>query len=98
MASKQLEGKVALVTGASSGMGRAIALDLAAQGAKLVCCDLQKDANPRGYEANLSTATSDLIGQRGGEAIFFQLDISKMEKLEAAFAQAVSVRRAVRTS
>ena len=39
----QLEGKVAIVTGAARGIGQAIALKMAAEGADLALCDLQQD-------------------------------------------------------
>lgn len=42
---KKLEGKVAVVTGASSGFGRAMAVLFAQEGAKLVCADLHVEAN-----------------------------------------------------
>lgn len=92
MTSKALEGKVALVTGASSGMGRAVCLLLQKEGAKVVCCDLQEQANPRGYEEDIETTTADLIIKRGGEAIFHQVDISKLDQVAAAFREGISVR------
>jgi NAD(P)-dependent dehydrogenase (short-subunit alcohol dehydrogenase family) len=52
--SRRLLGLVAVVTGASSGHGRAIALAFAAEGARVVCVDLKKTAAP-GYEPNVST-------------------------------------------
>ncbi|KAI9839496.1 MAG: hypothetical protein M1819_002121 [Sarea resinae] len=90
MSARPLDNKVALVTGASSGMGRAIALGLAQEGAKLVCCDLRAEANPRGYEENLDTTTSDLIVRNGGHAIFQKTDLSKPDEVEAAFAKGIS--------
>ena len=91
MSEQQLNGKVALVTGASSGMGRATSIGLAVCGAKVVCCDLQAEANPAGFETDLHITTADLIKQKGGNAIFQKVDISKLGELEAAFEKAISV-------
>lgn len=92
MTSQLLVGKVALVTGASSGMGRAISLQLADQGAALVCCDLRAEANASGYEEDIAITTADLIVQRGGTAIFQQVDISNGKQLETAFDAALKVQ------
>lgn len=93
MSLKQLEGKVALVTGASSGMGRATALALAGEGAKIVCCDLKPSANPKGYEADINMPTVELIVQMGGEAVFQQVDISNFTQVETAFATTITASR-----
>ncbi|KAJ2898106.1 NAD(P)-binding protein [Zalerion maritima] len=87
---KALGGKVAMVTGASSGMGRLIALSLAAHGAKVVCCDLAEAANPAGYERDLDVPTASLIARRGGSAIFCRVDISDASQAERAFSSAAA--------
>lgn len=91
MAQKTLDGKVALVTGSSSGMGRGISLGLAEQGVSVVCCDLKPEANPAGFEKDLDITTADLINKQGGQAVFFKVDISKMSEIEHAFKEGIMV-------
>ncbi|GIX48182.1 MAG: 3-oxoacyl-ACP reductase [Candidatus Tectimicrobiota bacterium] len=74
-----LRGKVALVTGAGSGIGRAIALALGAEGARVVPTDLKGDT---------AEATAQEIVARGGEAWARTLDVTD-------FAQAQQVVREV---
>lgn len=62
-----LDGKVAIVTGASSGIGRSIALSYAAAGARVVV----SDTNPAGGEE-----TAALVRQAGGEASFIACDVA----------------------
>ncbi len=64
----QLTGRVAVVTGASRGIGRAIALELAKRGAKVVI-----NYNSNGDGANASV---EQIQAAGGEALAFQADVS----------------------
>jgi 3-oxoacyl-[acyl-carrier protein] reductase len=69
------EGKVAVVTGSSRGIGRAIALRLSAEGAKVV-------VNHRGSEAAANEVVEQ-IKAGGNEAIVVQADVSKITDAEA---------------
>lgn len=86
---KKLEGKVAIVTGASSGMGRAIAITCAEEGAKVICSDLRKSASPDGFESNIAVDTDQFIRDTGGETIFVACDVSKLDQVEALVNTAV---------
>ncbi len=69
-----LEGKVALVTGGGSGIGRASSLAFAREGAKVVVADV----NVEGGEE-----TARLIRDGGGDAAFFRADVSRTAEVEA---------------
>lgn len=69
-----LENKVALVTGATSGIGKATALALATAGAKVVFSGRR---DPEGE------ATAALIRDAGGECLFVRSDVSSQEDVEA---------------
>jgi hypothetical protein len=56
----RLRGKIAVVTGSTSGNGRAIALALASEGAALICSDIRKSALEGGYESDIKVDTDDL--------------------------------------
>ncbi|CRG86513.1 hypothetical protein PISL3812_03519 [Talaromyces islandicus] len=64
---RPLLGKTAVVTGSSSGNGRAIALTLAKAGANVVCSDLTPDPRSEGYEEDGQTPTHQLIASRVGK-------------------------------
>jgi NAD(P)-dependent dehydrogenase (short-subunit alcohol dehydrogenase family) len=87
--STPLRGRGAVVTGASSGHGRAIALALAAAGAGVVCSDIRKSALADGFEPDLAIDTDDLIRRRGGKAEFVQADVARAEDHETAVRVAV---------
>ena len=72
-----IQGKVALVTGAGSGIGRATALRLAAEGASVVVDDIDADGG-RG--------TVRLIEVAGGRAAFVRADVSNEEDARAMIA------------
>ncbi len=85
----KLEGKVAIVTGSSSGFGRAIARAFAEEGAKVVCSDLRAEASEQGFEGDIDTATHKAIRKAGGEAIFVKCDVSKVDEVKALVGAAV---------
>jgi NAD(P)-dependent dehydrogenase (short-subunit alcohol dehydrogenase family) len=85
-----LEGQTALVTGANSGIGRAIALNLAKNGAKVVVTGLNRQAKAGGYDTEAEVPTDALILARGGQAIFHTVDVTKAVDVEAAVAAAVA--------
>jgi NAD(P)-dependent dehydrogenase (short-subunit alcohol dehydrogenase family) len=82
---RRLEGLAVGVTGASSGIGRAVALRLAAEGAALVCCDLGPAPRAGGPEPEPDVPTDELIRRRGGQARFVVCDVTDAGAVEAAF-------------
>lgn len=83
MTEKRLADRVALITGSSSGIGRAIALLFAEHGAAVCLSDVQK-------ASRLEDETPDthkLIEAQGGRAIFVQADVSREAEVAAVVAQ-----------
>lgn len=76
----ELKNKVALVTGARRGMGKAHALALAAQGAKVAVTDIDL--------AECETVVAE-IKKRGGEAAAFKLDVSVKAEVDKIFGEVV---------
>lgn len=76
-----LQGNVALVTGASQGIGRATALALAAAGARVAVA-----ARSEGKLVE----TAQHIAAAGGEALAIKMDVADAEQIKAGFAQALA--------
>lgn len=70
-----LENKVGIVTGAGQGIGRAIAMSYAREGAKVVIAD---------FNAEMGEESVKLIRDAGGEAAFIQGDVSKEDSVKTA--------------
>jgi NAD(P)-dependent dehydrogenase (short-subunit alcohol dehydrogenase family) len=76
----EFKDKIALITGAGSGIGRATALAFASQGAKVVVSDINRKTGEE---------TAQQIRGEGGEAIFIASDVSDESQVEAMVAQSV---------
>lgn len=72
--SKSLKGKVAFVTGAASGIGRATALLLAKENAKVMVTDINESEGNK---------TTQMINESGGYAKFFRLDVTQITDVQA---------------
>jgi 3-oxoacyl-[acyl-carrier protein] reductase len=77
--SGRLQGKVALVTGAGPGLGGAIALAMAGEGARLVLCDIDAEALAR---------TQARLDELGAECLALRCDVSDRAAVDAMFEQA----------
>src|SRR5216683_4719036 len=75
-----VQGKIALVTGGGSGIGRATALKLAKEGAKVMIADYMPEGGER---------TVRMIEEAGGEASFVAADVSVTKQVEAMVAKTV---------
>jgi len=82
MSERPLQGQVALVTGAGRRIGRAVALRLAAEGARVVVHYRRSEA-----EANAVAAE---IGRAGGEAVCLAAELTRMDEIERLFGQVES--------
>ncbi|MCM2973560.1 3-hydroxybutyrate dehydrogenase [Larsenimonas suaedae] len=80
-AQDRLNGKVAVITGAASGIGKQIALLFAEQGAKVVILDMDKDA---------ATQVAEEIERKGGSAMGVAANVTDEEQVDSAFAETVA--------
>jgi len=79
-----LKDKIAFVTGAATGIGRATAIALAKAGAKVSLADINKSAAMR---------TVELIKEENGKAQFYQLDVSHKGAIEEVISQIIKTER-----
>lgn len=82
----KLTGKVCIVTGAASGIGKEIALTCAREGARLAVTDIDKRA---------AQATAEQIRAAGGQAMAVAMDVTSEEQVNAGVAAVVSAWNAV---
>ena len=76
----RLEGKVSLITGGGSGIGKASALAFAREGSKVVVADINVDGGEE---------TVRIIQDTGGEATFVRADVSKASDVTTMVSHAV---------
>lgn len=84
------EGRVAIVTGAGGGIGRAHALEIAKRGGSVLVNDLGGDVAGRGGSASMAQQVADEIREAGGKAIANYDTVASTEGCEAIVDQAVS--------
>jgi len=77
----KLEGKVALITGAGSGIGRASAIHMAQAGAAVMCSDIDSQA---------AEGTVALINEAGGRADGMGLDVTSAQEMQEAMKRTIS--------
>jgi NAD(P)-dependent dehydrogenase (short-subunit alcohol dehydrogenase family) len=85
-----VSGKVAIVSGAGRGIGRAIALALAQEGARVVVCDIGASLDGVGADAGPAREVADEIKKAGGEAITSTLSIVEPKNADAIVDSAIA--------
>ena len=70
----RLQGKVAFITGAASGMGRACSIRFAKEGAKIIACDINDEGLAQ---------TEKQVKEAGGEILALHLDVTKEEQWQS---------------
>jgi NAD(P)-dependent dehydrogenase (short-subunit alcohol dehydrogenase family) len=86
-----LEGKVVLVTGAGRGVGRSVAMLMAAEGAKLVVNDLGGDTRGEGHDAGPGQEVVNAINAAGGQAVLNADSVANWAAAHGMVQQAIDV-------
>jgi NAD(P)-dependent dehydrogenase (short-subunit alcohol dehydrogenase family) len=76
----KLEGKRAVITGGGSGIGRACALKLSEEGARVMVADIRED---------IARETADLVTAAGGTALYFRCDVGSEPDVEIMMSEAI---------
>ena len=84
-----VDGKIAIVTGSGRGVGRGEAMELAAQGAKVVVCDPGASSKGEGNDNRPADDTVEIINKAGGEAVANYDDISTWDGAANVVRQAI---------
>src|SRR6059058_616375 len=84
----RFDGRVAIVTGAGNGLGRAHALGLAARGAKVVVNDFGGARDGTGGSLTAAESVVEEVRKAGGEAMADGADVSNYEQVKAMVAKA----------
>ena len=88
-----LKNKVAFITGAAHGQGRATALALAKEGADIIAFDIAKPLSYPGYElgnSNDMTSLKAAVEEMGSQCMLYEGDVRKDTDVKAAVDQAIS--------
>ena len=83
----RLKGRTAIVTGAASGLGRAIALRFAEEGAAVTVSDVRETPI---WDRHDERPTAELIEERGGKARYVQADVSNADDIDRLVTSTVS--------
>jgi NAD(P)-dependent dehydrogenase (short-subunit alcohol dehydrogenase family) len=78
----KLAGRTAVVTGSSSGNGRAIAVAFAREGANVVCSDIRREAREGGYEGDIDQPTDEVVGGLGVGVEYRECDTTVADQVQ----------------